>query len=198
MCFSFNRLPLFGQCHSLRLRRSSVSFRTVCVLLTTCALLVVGRAWGQSVIVDTSQLSVPEGGYASVQVRLNSAPAGTAVVDITRVSGDTDLVGSTVVLFELNVGSCKVALYDAETPLTVANLLSYVAKGEAGGYDQTIIHRSVPGFVVQGGGYRYNSQIGALEHIPTGSPVANEYALSNLRGTLAMAKSGKKDGKNQK
>ncbi|OGV62965.1 MAG: hypothetical protein A3K18_05120 [Lentisphaerae bacterium RIFOXYA12_64_32] len=160
------------------------------MLLTTCALLVVGRAWGQSVIVDTSQLSVPEGGYASVQVRLNSAPAGTAVVDITRVSGDTDLVGSTVVLFELNVGSCKVALYDAETPLTVANLLSYVAKGEAGGYDQTIIHRSVPGFVVQGGGYRYNSQIGALEHIPTGSPVANEYALSNLRGTLAMAKSG--------
>jgi len=144
--------------------------------------------FAQMPVVSSSQLTVPEGGYASLTVRLDSAPAGTAVVNVSRFSGDADLVGSTVVLFELNVGSYKLALYDSEAPLTVANLLNYIGKGSNGGYDLTVIHRSVPGFVLQGGGYELVGN--ELQHIPTDPAVVNEYALSSLRSTVAMAKVG--------
>ncbi len=75
-----------------------------------------------------------------------------------------------------------VLLYDTQTPLTVANFLSYVTSGA---YDTTFIHRSIPGFVIQGGGYMWST----LAHIATDPPVTNEPGISNLRGTIAMAKS---------
>ena len=135
---------------------------------------------------DVDELRVPEAGLASLQLRLAAAPAGNVAVDVTRVSGDTDLATSTVVLFALNVSaSYKLALFDSVTPLTVANFLNYVRDGD---YDGTVIHRSVPGFVVQGGGY-YPVGSPPQQHIPTDPPVANEYQVSNLRGTVAMAKS---------
>ena len=152
-------------------------------LLGICAAAAVSA---QSVVVNVDELDVPEAGFATLQVRLDAAPAGNVAVDVTRVSGDADLATSTVVLFELNVGaSYKIALFDSVTPLTVANLLNYVRDGD---YDGTIIHRAVPGFVIQGGGYLPNAT--APQHIPVDPPVANEFRLPNLRGTVAMAKSG--------
>ena len=76
---------------------------------------------------------------------------------------------------------------DAGAPLTVQNFLNYVEDGD---YTNTIIHRSVPGFVVQGGGFTFeNLQDG---QVPADAPVQNEYSpdRSNLRGTIAMAKLG--------
>ncbi|MFM8415843.1 MAG: peptidylprolyl isomerase [Planctomycetota bacterium] len=72
------------------------------------------------------------------------------------------------------------------TPLTVANFLAYANTGR---YTNTIIHRSVPGFVVQGGGFRLTSSgsdlVEAIEQFPA---VLNEPGNTNARGTLAMAK----------
>jgi cyclophilin family peptidyl-prolyl cis-trans isomerase len=57
-------------------------------------------------------------------------------------------------------------------------------------YNGTFIHRSVPGFVIQGGGYTYNAGTNLVAHIATFSPVVNEFGISNLAGTIAMAKLG--------
>jgi peptidyl-prolyl cis-trans isomerase A (cyclophilin A) len=68
-------------------------------------------------------------------------------------------------------------------------------------YDGTFIHRSVPGFVVQGGGYIFNPDNGnffgsGTSHIPVDPPVVNEpdpVNRPNVRGTLAMAKTSDPD-----
>ena len=67
---------------------------------------------------------------------------------------------------------------------TENNFLAYVARGD---YDGTFIHRSVPGFVLQGGGYSWTEEDGYVE-VPSDPPIENEPAASNLRGTVAMAK----------
>lgn len=72
-------------------------------------------------------------------------------------------------------------------PLTVANFLGYV---DSGAYLQSFFHRSEPGFIIQSGGYTWNSSANTYNTIPTLPAVTNEYSAnrSNLRGTIAMAK----------
>lgn len=76
------------------------------------------------------------------------------------------------------------------TPITAANFLSYVNDGA---YDQTIFHRSINNFVIQGGGFT-QPQVPADQPgsdpvaIPSRGTIINEPGNSNLRGTLAMAK----------
>lgn len=90
---------------------------------------------------------------------------------------------ATVVEFRTVLGNFEVNLFDETTPETVANFLSYV---NSGAYAQNVVHRSVPGFIVQAGGFQYNNVL--FEAIPTGATVINEPELSNVRGTIAMAK----------
>jgi cyclophilin family peptidyl-prolyl cis-trans isomerase len=87
-------------------------------------------------------------------------------------------------------GTINVVLFNQTgigAPLTVQNFQSYVT---AGSYTNSFIHRSVPGFIVQGGGYTYNNS--KLAQIPANPAVQNEFSTnrSNLRGTIAMAKLG--------
>ena len=89
------------------------------------------------------------------------------------------------VRFHTNLGDIDVALLNTAAPNTVANFLMYVSQGS---YNNSVIHRSVPGFIFQGGGFQL--QNGSLVAIPQGSPVVNEFSVSNTRGTLAMAKLG--------
>ena len=98
-------------------------------------------------------------------------------------------------------GFVEIELFDAEAPLTVQNFMNYVTRGAIDGYDGTFIHRSVPGFVVQGGGYIFNSAGGdffgdGTTQIPTDQPVINEadpVNRPNVRGTIAMAKTDDPD-----
>ena len=89
------------------------------------------------------------------------------------------------VRFRTNVGDIDVLLLPASTPLTVANFLNYMNKGA---YTNSIVHRSVPGFIWQGGGYKYESD--AITAIGENPVVRNEPVISNTRGTIAMAKLG--------
>jgi cyclophilin family peptidyl-prolyl cis-trans isomerase len=95
------------------------------------------------------------------------------------------LFANSVVRFSSNVGEIDMELFDTETPLTVANFLAYV---NAGRYNQTFIHRSLPGFVIQGGGFGLNGT--TILSVTTNATVPNEPGISNLRGTVAMAKLG--------
>ncbi|HEU4618760.1 MAG TPA: peptidylprolyl isomerase, partial [Gammaproteobacteria bacterium] len=83
-----------------------------------------------------------------------------------------------------NVGSFVIELDPLRAPLTVENFLKYV---DAGFYSGTVFHRVVSGFVAQGGGYTADYQ-----QKPTTGNVPNESGngLSNLRGTVGMARAG--------
>ena len=90
-----------------------------------------------------------------------------------------------VVTIETPLGSFQMELLSDEAPKTVQNFLNYV---ERGAYDGTFFHRSVPGFVVQGGGFAYDPFSGTAPGIAVDPPVVNEFGESNVRGTVAMAK----------
>src|SRR5260370_6586108 len=92
---------------------------------------------------------------------------------------------SQTVRFHTNLGDIDVVLLPDSAPLTVANFLNYANRGD---FNNSIIHRSVPGFIFQGGGYQWKD--GSPVAIPSDPPVQNEYNVSNTRGTLAMAKLG--------
>lgn len=83
-----------------------------------------------------------------------------------------------------NRGTVDIELYDDQAPKTVSNFLHYAGRGD---YNYTIIHRSVPGFIIQGGGFNLFQ---LPDHIMVDPPVQNEFSpsRSNVRGTIAMAK----------
>lgn len=99
---------------------------------------------------------------------------------------------ATVVLVKTSLGNFEVNLFDQTTPLSVANFLTYVNKGS---YNNTLVHRTLPGFVMQGGGFTYSGNNAApFTATAVLAPVKNEPLYSNLRGTIAMAKQqGKPD-----
>jgi cyclophilin family peptidyl-prolyl cis-trans isomerase len=66
----------------------------------------------------------------------------------------------------------------------VENFWAYV---DAGAYNNTLVHRLVPGFVMQTGGFEATIP---PENIATFDPIVNEFGRSNTRGTVAMAKVG--------
>ncbi|MGL4613309.1 MAG: peptidylprolyl isomerase [Shewanella sp.] len=84
--------------------------------------------------------------------------------------------------FDTSLGKIVVELDRTRAPITVDNFLTYVVKGE---YNNTIFHRVISDFVVQGGGL--NPQ---LEELPEGKPIVNESGngLTNSMGTIAMAR----------
>ncbi|KAA9130594.1 peptidyl-prolyl cis-trans isomerase [Marinihelvus fidelis] len=87
-----------------------------------------------------------------------------------------------VVVMETSMGNVEVELDRLRAPATVNNFLRYVVEGS---YDNTIFHRVIAGFVVQGGGYD-----GEFEQRPVHDPVMNESGngLGNIAWTIAMAR----------
>ena len=105
---------------------------------------------------------------------------------IVLTYGSTDIVA-----LQSDVGTLLLEMLPDAAPNTVSNFLNYVSDGD---YQDSIIHRSVPGFVIQGGGFTTSSQTftstSQFSSVPTDSPVINEFDISNTRGTVAMAKLG--------
>jgi peptidyl-prolyl cis-trans isomerase A (cyclophilin A) len=93
----------------------------------------------------------------------------------------------TIVQFDTTLGSFQVELFNSATPVTVTNFLSYVS---ASRYQDSFIHRSIPGFVIQGGGYAYPANSTQAVPIPSFPPIVNEHGIHNTRGTIAMATAG--------
>ena len=106
-----------------------------------------------------------------------------------KVFISANIASATIVRFETSLGDIDVNLFDESTPLTVANFLSYV---DSDAYDGTMVHRSVPGFIIQGGGFAYSGldqdDAPIISSVSTLPPVSNEPLFSNVRATIAMAK----------
>ena len=88
----------------------------------------------------------------------------------------------TKVLITTNMGNISAELDAEKAPKTVANFLEYAAKGH---YNNTIFHRVIPDFMVQGGGFEPN-----MKQKPADQTVENEAknGLKNDKYTLAMAR----------
>ena len=87
-----------------------------------------------------------------------------------------------VVEMHTSKGVIVIELDADKAPATVANFLEYAASGF---YDQTVFHRVIDGFMIQGGGFEAN-----MTQKPTRAPVRNEAnnGLKNEPGTIAMAR----------
>ena len=87
-----------------------------------------------------------------------------------------------VVVISTSLGDVTLELDAQKAPISVANFLTYV---DAGFYSNTIFHRVIPGFMIQGGGF-------SAEHEDkvTRDPIKNEATngLNNDRGTIALAR----------
>ena len=86
------------------------------------------------------------------------------------------------VLIKTSMGNITIELYPEKSPITVENFLTYVKEGF---YNGTIFHRVIDGFMIQGGGFEPG-----MVAKKTNPPIKNEAnnGLSNLRGTIAMAR----------
>ena len=86
------------------------------------------------------------------------------------------------VLITTNKGNIKLELDAEKAPKSVANFLDYVAQGH---YDNTIFHRVIGDFMIQGGGFD-----ATMKQKPTGATVENEAknGLKNDKYTVAMAR----------
>jgi len=94
---------------------------------------------------------------------------------------------NSVACFTSSIGQFCIELFETQTPITTANFLKYI---DSDAYTNGIFHRSIPGFVIQGGGFKIADVASgkSLAAVNTFAPIVNEFRISNTRGTVAMAK----------
>jgi peptidyl-prolyl cis-trans isomerase A (cyclophilin A) len=91
------------------------------------------------------------------------------------------------VLLETTNGQIEIELDPVKAPISTKNFLDYV---DSGFYNNTIFHRVIPGFMVQGGGFTQQ-----MQQKETKDSIKNEHknGLVNVRGTLSMARTSAPD-----
>ena len=102
--------------------------------------------------------------------------------ETTATNNITEVKKTPIILrVETSMGDFFMQLNEEKAPVTCKNFMSYVNDKY---YDNTIIHRVIDGFLIQGGGFEPG-----FKPKPIKMPVENEakHGLSNLRGTVGMA-----------
>jgi cyclophilin family peptidyl-prolyl cis-trans isomerase len=134
-----------------------------------------------SVDTRTRNISCTVSGTGALTVTA-SRPAGTVLLSRSFT------VPTPQVQLQTSLGNVLLELHPGAAPLSVNNFLAHV---KSGFYTGTLFHRVVPGFVVQGGGFNP----GPSYKTPPYAPIRLESnnGLSNLRGTLAMARTSAAD-----
>ena len=120
---------------------------------------------------------------AAAALALLAPAALLPVAAFGQETATIEISGTASVRIETSMGDIVVELDASRAPETVQNFLQYVVDGH---YDGTIFHRVAAGFLVQGGGF-----LPDMTEKPADRTVFNESGngLSNLRGTIAMARS---------
>jgi cyclophilin family peptidyl-prolyl cis-trans isomerase len=112
------------------------------------------------------------------------------------ISSIVDGRSNTLAQFRTVFGDIDVELYDQDKPATVSNFIKLVHNGA---YQNTFLHRCVPNFVVQGGGFYTlnrldNNLFTNFYYVPNFGTITNEFGvgprLTNSYGTIAMARVG--------
>jgi peptidyl-prolyl cis-trans isomerase A (cyclophilin A) len=139
---------------------------------------------------DFGAAARPEGYVMLCRSALIGSLLATAILGLA-----TAPAGATVLRFQTTMGNIDVRMFDMATPGHVANALAYVNSNR---WDNTFIHRSARSqglpFVIQGGGYVIDTALitnpaeTGWHRIQNFGTVTNEPGISNLRGTMALAK----------
>jgi cyclophilin family peptidyl-prolyl cis-trans isomerase len=122
--------------------------------------------------------------------------AVNTTLDLAGNFGDPDIVdNNTTVSIQTSSGPINLNLFDKTTPRTVANFVDYIENGAYtnGIFNRLALNQDGTPFVLQGGAYQFlpNAPQGSntLQAITTLPPIQNEPGVSNVKGTIAMAKS---------
>jgi cyclophilin family peptidyl-prolyl cis-trans isomerase len=109
-------------------------------------------------------------------------PAPSAAAPAAKEGSKMETGKNPIVVIATSMGTIEAELYADKAPESVKNFLAYAASGH---YNDTVFHRVIKGFMIQGGGMTAD-----MSQKPTKPPVKNEAdnGLKNLNGTLAMAR----------
>ncbi len=97
-------------------------------------------------------------------------------------NSDTEAASNPRVIIKTSMGDIQLELFMDKAPITVKNFLNYT---DSGFFTNTLFHRVIPGFMIQGGGFTPG-----MVQKQTDPSIKNEAGngLSNTRGTIAMAR----------
>ena len=131
--------------------------------------LKIRKLW---ILIDSEKGHVVDYIFLREKGKSSNASITTSVVDTKSI----------VIRIETNKGNIVLELYPDKAPKTVANFLQYI---EDGFYENTIFHRVINGFMIQGGGFDTN-----YKRKNTRPPIINEAdnGLKNISGTISMAR----------
>ncbi|CNE23124.1 peptidylprolyl isomerase A [Yersinia nurmii] len=109
------------------------------------------------------------------------------LISLTAMAPAAFAAAAPHVLLTTSAGNIELALDNQKAPVSTQNFVNYVNSGY---YNNTVFHRVIPGFMVQGGGFTAD-----LQQKATNAPIKNEAdnGLRNLRGTISMARTADKD-----
>ena len=105
----------------------------------------------------------------------------TAIIFLNN-GANAEMTTNTKIIIKTTSGDIKIELYDDKAPITSENFKKYV---ESGYFTDTIFHRVIKDFMIQGGGF--TTEMNEKDSMP---PIQNEAnnGVSNERGTIAMAR----------
>lgn len=160
---------------------SGIPISTGSVTATITAVFADGSTTTRSLVLtprDGAPFAIELFAEASVKTGAN------AKVSVLGKFVDPDTQSAARVI--TNLGRFDIILFPDSTPISVDNFLNYVDDRR---YDDTFFHRAPSDFVVQGGGFGHTPATG-FTRVTTFSTIKNEPGISNLRGTVALAKLG--------
>ena len=148
-------------------------------LLLALALTLPAFALAQTPAAPAKPAAKAAAKAAATKPAAKAAAKTEAKADATMA---TEAQAPAKVLLKTSLGDITLELYADKAPKSVENFLTYV---KLGFYDGTVFHRVISNFMIQGGGFTPD-----LRQKKTRAPIVNESknGLSNLRGTLAMAR----------
>ena len=127
-------------------------------------------------------LFVSEGCTKNKKTEQNENESNSATEKVDKMSKTPQKGNGYVVVLETSLGSIEIELNKEKAPITVENFLNYVITGA---YDETVFHRVIDGFMIQGGGFTTDGKKKS-----TNPPIKLESnnGLLNEVGTIAMAR----------
>ena len=165
--------------------------------VTNCTMSATFASGATASTVLTLRVVLPPTVATTIPAQLVSHN-GNASIPLSDKFTDPDTTSAAQLV--TSQGTMNLILYDTTTstqnatPLTVANFLSYIrnygVSDTTNKYDGTVFHRSLAGFIVQGGSFKVQSSPNNFSSITTAPSPTNEPVNSNTRGTVAMAKLG--------
>jgi len=165
------------------MKAQCVPFRIVLVSVTKLLLLTFPLS-AQNYNTITFPV-IPNQTYGNGPVTLAAtASSGLPVQYSSSDSNVIVIVTNPVADVLTSLGRFEMELLQQAAPNTVASFIEYATNGS---FSNTFVHRSVPGFVIQTGGYKATNN---LDPIASLGALDSEYSLSNIRGAVAMALSG--------